>query len=236
MLKHRNPFSVADKLNCSFIQEELQLNLVKHKQLPPQVLFATLTHDDQIKLKRVNCLVKQETVLPSLKDDCHPGLAHFRNDQFPFGNDNEVKKIVVKTLESFLFDAVQPIQVPVNKPITRNAKTLIQQFFSGADINDPVGRRKPQDNMPYRTDLVLVHKVDYEKRTTTSLKNNPCTSEKCNDSEDGKLQLKTIHQTKPSVREQSLNNSSFDPSFFKHISQFNYFVLLLFFLWMKIQF
>ena len=236
MLKHRNPFSVADKLSCSFIQEELQLNLVKHKQLPPQVLFATLTHDDQIKLKRVNCLVKQETVLPSLKDDCHPGLAHFRNDQFPFGNDNEVKKIVVKTLESFLFDAVQPIQVPVNKPITKNAKTLIEQFFSDAENEDPVGRRKPQDNMPYRTDLVLVHKVDYEKRTTASLKNNPCTSEKCNDSEDGKLQLKTIHQTKPSVREQSLNNSSFDPSFFKHISQFNYFVLLLFFLWMKIQF
>ena len=36
-------------LSRSFIQEELQLNHVKHKQLPPQVLFATLTHDDQIK-------------------------------------------------------------------------------------------------------------------------------------------------------------------------------------------
>ena len=236
MLNHRNPFSVADKLSCSFLQEELQLNLVKHKQLPPQVLFATLTHDDQIKLKRVNCLVKQETVLPPLKDDCHPGLAHFRNDQFPLGNDNEGEKNVIETLESFLFDAVQPIQVPVNKPITKNAKTLIEQFFSDAENEDPVGRRKPQDNMPYRTDLVLVHKVDYEKRTTTSLKNNPCTCEKCNDSEDGKLKLKNIHQTNPSVREQSLNNSSFDPSFFKHISQFNYFVLLLLLHWMKIQY
>ena len=119
----------SDLLSRSFVLEQLQLSHIKQKQLPPQVLFATLTHDDQIKLKRVNCLVKQETVLPSLKDDCHPGLAHFRNDQFPFGNDNEVKKIVVKTLESFLFDAVQPIQVPVNKPITKNAKTLIQLFF-----------------------------------------------------------------------------------------------------------
>ena len=236
MLNHRNPFSVADKLSCSFLQEELQLNLVKHKQLPPQVLFATLTHDDQIKLKRVNCLVKQETVLPPLKDDCHPGLAHFRNDQFPFGNDNEVKEIVVKTMESFLFDAMQPIQVPVNKPITKNAKTLIEQFFSDAENEDPVGRRKSQDNIPYRTCLVLVHKVDYEEKTSTPLKKNPCTSEKCNDSEDEKLRLKTIHQTNPSVMEQSLNNSSFGPSFFKHISQINYFVLLLLLHWMKIQY
>ena len=40
-------------LSCSFFQEELQLNQVKHKQLPPQVLFATVTHYDQIKLKPV---------------------------------------------------------------------------------------------------------------------------------------------------------------------------------------
>ena len=102
----------------------------------------------------MHCLVKQETVLPSLKDDCHPGLAHFPNDHFPFGNDNEVEKIVVKTLESFLFEAVQPIQVPVKKPITKNAKTLVKLFFSNTDNEDPVGRRKSQDNIPYRTDLV----------------------------------------------------------------------------------
>ena len=70
-------FSVADKLSRSFLQEELQLNLVKHKQLHPQVFFATMTHADQIKLEPVNCLVEHETVLPSLKEDCHPGPAHF---------------------------------------------------------------------------------------------------------------------------------------------------------------
>ena len=51
------------------------------------------------------------------------------------------------------------------------------------------------------------------KKTSTSLKNKPSTSEKTNDSEDEKLQLKTIHQTKPSVMEQSLNNSFYDPFF-----------------------
>ena len=195
-----------------------------------------MTHDDQIKLKPVQYLVKHETALPSLKDDCHPSLAHLGNHQFPFRNDKEVEKIVVQTPESFLFGAVQPIQVPVNKPITKNAKTLIQQFFSDAENEDPVGRRKSQNNIPYRTDLVSVHKVDFEEKTTISLINNLCTSEISNDSEGEKLQLKTIHQTNPSVMEQSLNNSSYDPSFFKHISQFKYFVFLLLLHWMKTQY
>ena len=60
----------------------------------------------------MHCLVKQETVLPSLKDDCHPGPAHFGNDQFPIGNDNEGENYVIEILDSFPFDAVQQIQVP----------------------------------------------------------------------------------------------------------------------------
>ena len=98
-------------LSRSFFQKQLQPNHVKHKHLPPQILFATLTHDDQIKLKPVHCLVKHETVLPSLKDDCHPGLAHFDNDQFPICKDKEGEENVIRTLDSFSFDAVQPIQV-----------------------------------------------------------------------------------------------------------------------------
>ena len=124
----------------------------------------------------------------------------------------------------------------VKKPITEKAKPLFQQLFSDTDNEDAVGRRKPQDNFHYRTDLVLVHEVDYEEKTTTSLRNIPCTSEKCNDSEDERLQLKTIHQTNPSVMEQSVNNSTYDPSFFKHISQINYFVFLLLLHWMKTQY
>ena len=108
-----------------------------------------MTHDDQIKLKPVQYLVKRETALPPPKDDCHPGLAHSGNHQLP------VRKKVVETLEPFLFGAVQPIQVPsVKKPITKNAEPLFQQFFSDTDDEDPVGRRKPRDNIPYLTDLV----------------------------------------------------------------------------------
>ena len=147
-------------LNCSFFQEERQLNHVKHKQLPPQILFATLTHDYQMKLKLVHYLVEHETVRPSLKDECYPGLAHFGNDQFPFSNDNEGEKNVIKTLDSFSFDGVHPIEVAFKKPITKNDKTLFPQFFSDSFIEDPVESRKPRDIIPFRSDLVLVLEVN----------------------------------------------------------------------------
>ena len=34
--------SVAEMLSCSFTKTELQLNQLKHKQLPPQIDFALL--------------------------------------------------------------------------------------------------------------------------------------------------------------------------------------------------
>ena len=78
-------------------------------------------------------------------------------------------------------------------------------------IRSGVGNRTK--NFP--TELICLYfiKLIKRKKTSTSLKNKPSTSEKTNDSEDEKLQLKTIHQTKPSVMEQSLNNSFYDPFF-----------------------
>ena len=114
-------FSVADIISRSF-EEELQLNYVKHKQIPPQILFATLTHDDQMKLKPVHCFFENETVLPSLKTDCHPGLAHFRNDQFPTRDHNEAEKNVIKTLDFFSFVAVHPVQVPLKNKARKMLK------------------------------------------------------------------------------------------------------------------
>ena len=117
-----------------------------------------------MKLKPVHYLLKHETVYLSLKDDCYPGLAHSGNDQFPFSNENEGEKIVIKTLDSISFDALHPVQVAFKKPSTKSAKTLIQQFFSGVDNEDPVRSREPQEKFPYRTALCLAHKVDYEEK------------------------------------------------------------------------
>ena len=62
--------SAADMLSLSFTQKELQPIQLKQRHVPPQIHFATLIHDDQIKL--VHFMVRHETVLPSKKDDCHP--------------------------------------------------------------------------------------------------------------------------------------------------------------------
>ena len=68
-----------------------------------------------------------------------------------------------KTLDCISFDAVHTEKVPFKKRSTKNAKTFIQHFFSGVDNEDPVGSREPQEKIPYRTDLSLTHKVDYEE-------------------------------------------------------------------------
>ena len=82
-----------------------------------------------MKLKPVHNFFKNESVLPSLKIDCHPGLAQFGNEQFPTRDDNKGEKNVIKSLDSFSFDAVHPGNVPFKKRSMKNAKTLIQQFF-----------------------------------------------------------------------------------------------------------
>ena len=75
-----------------------------------------------MKLKPVHCFFENETVLPSLKTDCHPGLAHFRNDQFPTRDHNEAEKNVIKTLDFFSFVAVHPVQVPLKNKARKMLK------------------------------------------------------------------------------------------------------------------
>ena len=58
--------SVADMLSRSFTKAELQLNQLKHKQLPPQNDFAILQDNT---LKPVHYLIKHEENLPHQKHD-----------------------------------------------------------------------------------------------------------------------------------------------------------------------
>ena len=53
---------VADMLSRSFTKAELQINQLKHKQLPPQIDIAILQHNT---LKPVNYLIKQEETTTS---------------------------------------------------------------------------------------------------------------------------------------------------------------------------
>ena len=104
-MKRKN-LSVADKLSHSFTQENLQLNQLKQKQLPPQLLFATLTQNSQI--EPLQFLDNHETVLPSQKNDCPSILAGFGTDQFSIRINVTRKKVIIKPLVPFSFDAVKP--------------------------------------------------------------------------------------------------------------------------------
>ena len=61
-------------LSRSFTKAELQLNQLKHKQLPPQTDFALLKTGT---LHPVHYLIKHEKILPHQKHEKNMTLIHF---------------------------------------------------------------------------------------------------------------------------------------------------------------
>ena len=92
--------SVADMLSRSFTKAELQLNQLKHNQLPPQIDFALLQNGT---LKPVHYLIKHEEILPHQKHDSHPILADYGTYQLSIRIKDKGNYIVVKPLQSFSF-------------------------------------------------------------------------------------------------------------------------------------
>ena len=125
--------SVADMLSRSFTKAELQINQLKHKQLPPQTDFALLQNGT---LKPVHYLIKQEEILPHQKHDSHPIRADYGTDQFSIRINDKGNDIVVKALQSFSFKSLTPFQTKFKTPIKKNNKTLHQQslFLNDTDI------------------------------------------------------------------------------------------------------
>ena len=124
--------SVADMLSRSFTKAELQLNKLKHKQLPPQIDFAILQNDT---LTPVHYLIKHEEILPHQKHDSHPILVDNGTDQFSIRINDKGNDIVVEPLQSFALKSVTPFQTKFKTPIKKNNKTLHQQSFLLNDID-----------------------------------------------------------------------------------------------------
>ena len=81
--KHSNAWkklSAADMLSLPYTKAELQINQLKHKQLPSQIDFAILQEST---IEPEHYLIKHEEVLPHLKQDSLPILADYGTDQFP---------------------------------------------------------------------------------------------------------------------------------------------------------
>ena len=114
--------SVADVLSHSFTQEEIQLNQRKHKHLSPQIHFAALTDDNQI--RPVQYLVKNLVLLPSQKDDCHPILVVFGIDHFSNRNIDRGENIMFKPLDSVSMEALKAFLSDFKNFIWINTKIL----------------------------------------------------------------------------------------------------------------
>ena len=151
-------FSAADMLSRSFTKAELQLNQIKHKQVPPQINFAILQNDT---LKPVHYLIKHEEILPHQKHDSHPILADYGTDQFSIRINDKRNDIVVKPLQSFSFKSVTSFQTKFKTPIKKNNRTLHQQslLLNDTDITsddeDHIYTIIPKSDSSFLSDTTL---------------------------------------------------------------------------------
>ena len=140
---------VADLLSRSFTKEELQINQLKHKHLPPHIDFTILQNN---KLKPVHYLLKHEEVLQHQKHDSHPSLADYGRDQFSLRINDKGNDLIVKPLNSFSFNAITPSQTNFKALVRKHNKSLHQQslLLNDTDVTsddeDHIYTRIPKAN------------------------------------------------------------------------------------------
>ena len=137
--------TVADMLSRTFTKEQLQIHQLRNKQLPPQISFS-LMKDNQ--LKPVHYLVKHEEIKFNQKNDCHPILADYGEDQFSIRIKNKGEDIHMKPLDSFFFQPIVPFESKSKRPTKNTAKTLLQQstILNDTDIlSDEDEPNQPQN-------------------------------------------------------------------------------------------
>ena len=91
--------TLADMLSRTFTKEQFQIHQLRHKQLPSQVDYSIMK-DNQ--LKPVHYPVRHEEIKCSKKNDCHPILADYGEDQFSFRINDKGEDIHMKTLSFIL--------------------------------------------------------------------------------------------------------------------------------------
>ena len=202
--------SVADMLDRSFTKTDIQLNQLKHKQLPPQNDFALLQNGT---LKPVHYLIKQEEILPHQKHDSHPILADYDTDQFYIRINDKGNDIVVKPLHSFSFKSVTLFQTKFKTPNKKNNKTLHQQslLLNDTDVTsddeDHIYTRIPKYDSSFSTDPTL-------QENNSTLKKSPS-----NTPQETTSAIK-VQTHSPSLTHCSQGIPFYDTSFFKYKNTF----------------
>ena len=185
--------SVADMLSRTFTKEQLQIHQLRHKQLPPQIDFSIMK-DNQ--LKPVHYLVKHEKIKYNKKNDCHPILADYGEDQFSIRLNNKGEDFHIKPLDSFSFQSIVPFESKYKRPTQNQATSLLQQstIVNDTYILSDEDEPNPSQNTKNQNTSTL--------KKQTLAKQYPTKSDYCN-------------QEIP----------FFDPSFFKYKKYLHYFFL-----------
>ena len=208
--------SVANMLSRYFTKAELQMNQLKHKQIPPQIDYAILQNNT---LKSVHYLIKHEEVLPHQTHDSHPILADFGTGQFSICINDKGNVIIVKPLSSFSFKSVTPFQTKFKTSVKKNTKSLHKQshLLNNTDITsddeEHIYTRIPKQELSFTTDNIL-------QTETFSTKQN---------SKSTNIQHSTaainVQPNLPSTTHRSKILPFYDPSFFKNKNYFQSFFL-----------
>ena len=75
-------------------------------------------------LKPVHYLVKHEEIKYNQKNDCHPIIADYGDDQFSIRINNKGEEIHIKLLDSFSFQSIVPFESKYKKPTKKQAKSF----------------------------------------------------------------------------------------------------------------
>ena len=78
-------------------------------------------------LKPVRYLVKHEEIKYNQKNDCHPILADYGEDQFSIRMNYKGEDIHIKPLDSFSFQYIVPFETKYKRPTKNQVKSLLQQ-------------------------------------------------------------------------------------------------------------
>ena len=204
--------SVADLLSRSFTKEELQINQLKHKHLPPHIDFTILQNN---KLQPVHYLIKHEEVLPHQKHDSHPILADYGTDQFSLRINDKGNDIIVKPLNSFSFNAITPFQTKFKAPAKKHNKSLHQQslLLNDTDVTsddeDHIYTRIPKTNSSFIHDTTL---QDQETFSTITKPKSTITSKSTSET----TSAIDVQTNSTSITHSPQLVPFYDPSFFKY--------------------
>ena len=78
-------------------------------------------------LKPVHFLVKHKKIKYNQKNDCHPILADYGDDQLSIRINNKGEDIHIKPLDSFSFKSIVPFESKYERPTKNQTKSLLQQ-------------------------------------------------------------------------------------------------------------